>query len=207
MATAKSPKKASTKAQPAKKPVKKAAAKPRPKPGGQAAGPGPARAPASVEGPSVTIGGKAPAFSLPDGNGKLVRSSALAGKPYVLYFYPKDNTPGCTQEACDFRDQYAALLRHGVQVLGVSPDSSPSHHGFSGKFNLPFPLLSDQDKELATAYGVWAMKKNYGREFMGIVRSTFLVDARGKIRAAWRGVRVPGHVEAVLEEVKKVSHA
>jgi len=158
-----------------------------------------------VDAPSkLAVGSKAPSFDLTDGADKPVRSSALRGKPYVLYFYPKDNTPGCTQEACDFRDQHAAFSKLGVQVLGVSPDSAGSHRGFADKFKLPFSLISDPDKELAAAYGVYALKKNYGREFMGIVRSTFLIDAAGKVRAAWRGVRVPGHVQAVIEESKKV---
>lgn len=150
---------------------------------------------------------KAPSFSLKDGAGDVVTSASLKGKPYVIYFYPKDNTPGCTQEACDFRDNYSALRKLGVEVFGVSPDSAKSHQGFAEKHGLPFRLLVDDEKQLATALGVWAMKKNYGREFMGIVRSTFLVDRDGKIRAEWRGVRVAGHAAAVLAEAKKVANS
>jgi peroxiredoxin Q/BCP len=155
-----------------------------------------AKAPAS--GPSE--GAKAPAFSLLDQDGQRVTSSAFAGKPYVIYFYPKDDTPGCTKEACDFRDSTAAFKKRAVAVLGVSPDSSASHLRFKGKYKLPFTLLSDPDKELCKAYGVWAKKQNYGREYMGVVRSTFLVDGRGVIRKAWRGLKVAGHVESVLGE-------
>jgi peroxiredoxin Q/BCP len=115
----------------------------------------------------------------------------------VLYFYPKDDTPGCTTEACAFRDTLSEFESLGVRVIGVSPDSSTSHERFRKKYGLQFPLLSDPEHTLASAYGVWAMKKNYGREYMGIVRSTFLIDAGGRIRNAWRNVRVNGHIDAV----------
>jgi thioredoxin-dependent peroxiredoxin len=160
---------------------------------------------APASGPDV--GDKAPPFALLDASGARVTSRSLSGKPYVLFFYPRDNTPGCTQEACAFRDHYRDLQKLGVEVLGVSPDSIKSHEGFIAKHELPFRLLADDAKELATAYGVWALKKNYGREFMGIVRSTFLVDRGGKIAHVWRGVRVSGHVEAVIDEAKKVSRS
>jgi peroxiredoxin Q/BCP len=129
--------------------------------------------------------------------GAEVSSAGLAGTPYVLYFYPKDDTPGCTTEACGFRDALPDFEKLGVRVLGVSPDSSASHQRFRVKYELPFTLLSDADKSLSSAYGAWALKKNYGREYMGVVRSTFLVDASGVIRNAWRGVKVNGHVEKV----------
>lgn len=145
------------------------------------------------------VGRKAPDFSLQDQSGRTVTSRELAGKPYVLYFYPKDNTPGCTQESCDFRDSRPNFQKQKVTVLGVSPDSVSSHAGFASKYSLPFPLLSDPDKVLAKAYGVWALKQNYGREYYGIVRSTFLVGGDGKVAAEWRGVRVQGHASAVLE--------
>src|SRR6187402_3519702 len=138
-------------------------------------------------GPSL-LGKRAPAFKLLDQDGKSVSSTALAKKAYVLYFYPKDNTPGCTVEACDFRDATANFRASGVTILGVSPDSPKSHAGFASKYELPFTLLSDPDKELAQAYGVWALKKNYGKEYWGIVRSTFLIGADGKVKAEWRGV-------------------
>jgi peroxiredoxin Q/BCP len=153
---------------------------------------------------AVSEGSKAPGFELLDQDGQSVRSSELAGAPYVLYFYPKDNTPGCTQEACDFRDQFPAFSRDKIRVYGVSPDSAKSHASFRDKFQLPFPLLVDDDKSLATAYGVWEKKKNYGREYMGIVRSTFLIDGTGVVRKAWRGVRVAGHADAVLAAAREI---
>jgi peroxiredoxin Q/BCP len=150
-------------------------------------------APAGV----LAEGDSAPSFALPDETGAEVSSADLAGAPYVLYFYPKDDTPGCTTEACGFRDALPGFEKLGVRVLGVSPDSSGSHQRFRAKYELPFTLLSDADKSLSGAYGAWALKKNYGREYMGVVRSTFLVDASGVIRNAWRGVKVNGHVEKV----------
>lgn len=147
------------------------------------------------------IGKKAPSFKLDSGGSGLVSSASLAGSPYVLYFYPKDSTPGCTKEACDFRDAHKRFERLGVRVFGVSPDSVASHQKFAQAQSLNFDLLSDPDHELAEKYGVWALKKNYGREYYGIVRSTFVVDEKGKVRAAYRGVRVDGHVARVLEEL------
>lgn len=146
----------------------------------------------------ISEGSKAPAFSLPDETGALLSSASLAGKPYVVYFYPKDDTPGCTKEACDFRDNLRAFNAAKVRVIGVSPDDPKRHAKFKEKYGLTFTLLSDVDKKLIEAYGVWVKKLNYGREYMGVQRSTFLVDKSGKIRKAWHGVRVPGHVEAVL---------
>ncbi|HEX2869720.1 MAG TPA: thioredoxin-dependent thiol peroxidase [Polyangiaceae bacterium] len=147
-------------------------------------------------------GRPAPAFDLTDEKGEHVSSTELAGKPYLLYFYPKDDTPGCTKEACDIRDNFGRFGQQGLRVLGVSPDSTQSHAKFGKKYGLPFTLLSDPDKALANAYGVWAMKKNYGKEYMGIVRSSFLVGADGMIKKAYRGVRVDGHVAAILEDAK-----
>ena len=146
----------------------------------------------------VREGSRAPSFSLSDQAGRVVSSSSLAGKPYVLYFYPKDDTSGCTRQACGFRDSLRGFGQKGVKIIGASPDSEASHARFAGKYGLPFTLLADTDKSLARAYGVWAKKQNYGREYMGIVRSTFLVDKRGVVRKAWRGVRVDGHIDAVL---------
>jgi peroxiredoxin Q/BCP len=145
------------------------------------------------------IGDDAPAFELSDHEGKRFSSEALAGKPYVLYFYPKDDTPGCTREACDFRDARASFEANGVRVIGVSPDSVASHGKFGGKYGLNFPLLADVDRELTKAYGAWVLKKNYGREYLGVERSTFLVGADGKLKQIWRRVRVNGHVAAVQE--------
>jgi thioredoxin-dependent peroxiredoxin len=155
--------------------------------------------PASAEDTASPLkpGDNAPSFELLDQQGAPVSSASLAGQPYVLYFYPKDDTPGCTTQACGFRDAFPDFESAGIRVLGVSPDSVASHQKFVGKYGLPFTLLSDGSRELASAYGVWALKKNYGREFMGIVRSTFLVDGEGIVRKAWRSVRVNGHVPAV----------
>lgn len=147
---------------------------------------------------SLDVGAQAPSFSLADQSGALVSSSELRGKPYVLYFYPKDDTPGCTREACDFRDEYQAFQQAGITVLGVSPDSSKSHAGFAAKYSLPFRLLADPDKVLSSAYGVYGPKQNYGREYMGIIRSTFVVGADGRVLAVYRGVKVDGHVQKVL---------
>ena len=152
----------------------------------------------SAKASGLREGSRAPSFSLPDQAGRVVSSSSLGGKPYVLYFYPKDDTSGCTREACGFRDSLRGFGSKGVRIIGVSPDSEASHARFAGKYGLPFTLLADTDKTLARAYGVWAKKQNYGREYMGIVRSTFLVDKRGVVKKAWRGVRVDGHVDAVL---------
>ncbi len=149
-------------------------------------------------------GKKAPPFELADQTGAVVSSASLRGTPYVLYFYPKDNTPGCTTEACDFRDSFARFKQTRVRVFGVSPDSSKSHAGFAQKYELPFTLLADTDKALVNAYGVWVKKLNYGREYMGVERSTFLVGADGIVKKTWRNVKVKGHVEQVLAEAKNL---
>ena len=130
---------------------------------------------------TLKAGDAAPSFDLPDGAGGRVSLASLKGKPVVLYFYPKDDTPGCTREACDFRDQNAAYAQAGATVLGVSPDAPDSHQRFAGKFSLTFPLLSDTDHKVAEAYGVWGEKTNYGRTYMGITRATFLIDKHGKV--------------------------
>jgi thioredoxin-dependent peroxiredoxin len=153
---------------------------------------------APVASTALGEGSKAPAFSLPDEAGTVVSSASLAGKPYVIYFYPKDDTPGCTKEACDFRDNLKAFNSAKVRVLGVSPDDPKRHAKFKEKYGLNFTLLSDVDKTLIGAYGIWIKKLNYGREYMGVQRSTFIIDKTGKIAKSWNGVRVPGHVEAVL---------
>ena len=178
-----SPAKARTPAPKAAKPAKKATAPTLPVKGANASGPAP--------------GERAPSFTLLDHQGQTLSSGDLAGKPYVIYFYPKDDTPGCTTQACGFRDTEAQFDGVGVRIIGVSPDSVASHQRFSTKYGLPFTLLSDPEQALASSYGVWALKKNSGREYMGIVRSTFLVDAKGVIRKAWRAVRVNGHVAEV----------
>jgi len=167
--------------QTARKPVEKNAAKP-----------------TSGAGAEAWLGKRIPGFELGSDAGKRVTSKSLVGAPFVLYFYPKDDTPGCTREACDFRDGFAAFRRAKLAVFGVSPDSAESHARFRQKYSLPFALLSDADHSLAKALGVWTKKKNYGREYMGIERSTFLVDGKGVVRHVWRKVRVEGHAEAVL---------
>jgi peroxiredoxin Q/BCP len=147
----------------------------------------------------LEVGEKAPEFTAPaDGGGK-IKLTDLRGKKVILYFYPKDNTPGCTTEACDFRDNMASLTQQGVAVLGVSPDSVASHDKFKSKFDLPFPLISDPQHEIAEAYGVWREKSLYGRKFMGIVRSTFVIDEQGKIAEIYRKVRVKNHVDSLVE--------
>ena len=149
------------------------------------------------------LGEKAPAFTLEDQSGKTVKLSDLKGKKVVLYFYPKDDTPGCTREACAFRDEHSALKKAGAVVLGVSPDSGPSHAKFAGKYKLPFPLLADPDHAVSEKYGAWGEKSLYGRKFMGITRSTFLIDESGKLSRVWPRVKVDGHVDQVLEAVRE----
>ena len=154
----------------------------------------------------IEVGGRAADFILRgiDGNGT-ERDFSLKdfkGRTIVLYFYPKDNTPGCTTEACDFRDNMARILKTGAVVLGVSPDSVKSHQGFRDKHGLGFPLLSDPEKKTAAAYGAYGEKKMYGKTVMGIIRSTFVIDPAGRVKALWRGVKVAGHVDEVLEALK-----
>jgi len=150
----------------------------------------------------VLEGKSAADFKLPgideQGNEKTYSLKDFKGKPLVLYFYPKDNTPGCTQEACDFRDNMARLLK-GAAVLGVSPDSISSHKKFREKHTIPYPLLSDEDRKIALAYGAYGEKTSYGKKSMGIIRSTFLIDEKGIVKKAWHGVKVAGHVDEVME--------
>ena len=147
----------------------------------------------------VEPGQKAPAFTLMADDGSKVRLSELKGRPVVLYFYPKDDTPGCTREACAFRDQQAPLKKLGAVVLGVSTDSITSHGKFRDKYGLNFPLLADEDNRVAEKYGAWREKNRYGKKSMGIQRSTFLIDAAGKVAKVWKAVKVDGHDEKVLE--------
>lgn len=149
----------------------------------------------------IEVGKKAPAFSLPSSEGRKISLKDFAGKKVVLYFYPKDNTPGCTQEACDFRDNMARLVSAGAVVLGVSGDSVSSHEKFRDKYELPFPLLSDESHEMMEKYGVWQEKSNYGRTYMGVVRTTVLIDGDGVVRRIWPNVKVKGHVDAVLSAI------
>lgn len=153
---------------------------------------------------SVAIGRKVPDFSAASTGGE-VRLSKLKGRKLVLFFYPKDNTPGCTNEAGDFRDLHATFAEAGAIVLGVSRDSLKSHEGFKGKLGLPYELVSDPDEALCEQFGVMKLKTMYGRQVRGIERSTFVIDTAGKLAHEWRGVKVPGHVAEVLEVVRSIS--
>jgi peroxiredoxin Q/BCP len=149
-------------------------------------------------------GDKAPAFKLATDGGGEVSLAGLKGKPFVLYFYPRDNTSGCTREAVDFTRLVKKFQDRGVSVIGVSKDSTVSHDRFKGKHSLKLTLASDSETTMATAYGVWIEKNLYGRKSMGMERATFLIDGNGKIRAIWRKVKVDGHAEAVLAAAKEL---
>jgi thioredoxin-dependent peroxiredoxin len=153
----------------------------------------------------IEDGKKAPDFALPDDTGEKVRLSKLKGRPVVVYFYPKDDTSGCTQEAKDFSclaDEFSAA---GAELIGISPDSAASHQKFKSKHELSLRLLADEQKDAANAYGVWVEKSMYGRKYMGIERSTFLIDKAGKLIRSWRKVKVPGHAEEVLAAVRALA--
>ncbi|WP_308637812.1 thioredoxin-dependent thiol peroxidase [Paenibacillus silvisoli] len=152
--------------------------------------------------PKAFVGKKAPGFTLPSLGGREVSLNQFAGKKVVIFFYPKDLTPACTQESCDFRDSYAAFGDYNTVVLGVSIDDVKTHERFAEKYELPYELLADPEHRVCELYGVWQMKKLYGREYMGLVRSTFLIDEKGKLVREWRNLRVKGHVQEVLEAVK-----
>ncbi len=146
----------------------------------------------------LTPGSPAPAFSLPSDEGTTVALKDLKGRKVVLYFYPKDDTPGCTTEACEFRDSWAAVRRTGAVVLGVSPDGIASHQKFKRKYELPFTLLADEDHAVAEAYGVWGEKSMYGRKYHGILRTTFILDERGRVAHVFSKVKPQGHAAEVL---------
>ena len=150
-------------------------------------------------GNELKIGDKAPAFSLKDTNGKTVKLSDFKGKKVVLYFYPRDMTPGCTKEACGFRDDYAVLRKRGVEVVGVSADSQASHQKFTEAYSLPFTLLSDPDHSVMEAYGAWGEKNMYGKTTTGVLRSTVLIDEAGKIAHIFRKVKTDTHSQDVLK--------
>ena len=143
-------------------------------------------------------GDKAPAFTGKDQNGNSVSLKDFKGKKLILYFYPKDNTPGCTAESCNLRDNYAELGKLGYDVVGVSPDSEKSHTNFIAKHELPFTLIADTEKELLQAYGAWGEKKNYGRTYMGVIRTTFVIDEKGKIEKIFNKVKTKEHTEQIL---------
>ncbi len=151
---------------------------------------------------AVEIGTKAPDFELPASNGEMVKLSDFQGKNIVLYFYPKDMTPGCTTEACDFRDKHESFAELNAVILGVSPDPMNRHDKFIEKYDLPFLLLADEEHKAAEAYDVWKMKKNFGKEYMGIERSTFVIDKDGQLVKEWRKVKVKGHVDEALQFIK-----
>lgn len=146
----------------------------------------------------IEAGDKAPAFTLKNDEGGKVKLSELKGSPVVLYFYPKDDTPGCTKEACAFRDRKSELKEHGAVVLGVSADTVESHEKFRDKYELNFPLLADEDHKVAEKYGAWREKNMYGKKSMGIQRSTFLIDSAGKVAKVWKRVKVDGHDSQVI---------
>lgn len=147
----------------------------------------------------------APIFTLPDQRGEMVNIADFKGKNIVLYFYPKDMTPGCTTEACDFRDQNSVFAQYETVIIGISPDPAARHQKFIEKHGLPFTLLADEEQTVAELYGVWTLKKNFGKEYMGIERSSFLINKEGIIAKEWRKVRVKGHVEETLEAVKALN--
>lgn len=154
---------------------------------------------------ALAEGQKAPDFDLPADGGGRVRLADFAGRPLVLYFYPKDDTPGCTKEAIGFAEAYARLKAAGADVVGVSRDGVGSHDKFKAKHGLPFTLASDEDGKVIEAYGAWVEKSMYGKSFMGIERSTFLIDGNGTVRRAWRKVKVPGHVDEVLGAIEALA--
>ena len=153
---------------------------------------------------SVSEGDKAPAFAMTTDGGGTVSLKDLKGQSVVLYFYPKDSTPGCTKEACAFRDLIPDFSGIDAAIIGVSKDSVKRHDNFKAKYELPFTLASDEDGAVCATYGTWVQKKLYGREYMGIERATFLIDAKGVVRKVWRKVKVNGHAEDVLESAKSL---
>jgi peroxiredoxin Q/BCP len=156
----------------------------------------------TIMGSTLEVGDKAPDFSLPDQQGKAVSLKNFRGKQVVLYFYPKDDTPGCTKESCDFRDVESQIVRAGAVIVGVSMDGKDSHQKFIKKYGLPFPLLSDEDASISKSYGVYKEKNMYGRKYWGIERSTFVIDPAGTLKAVFRKVKVDGHADEVLTALK-----
>jgi peroxiredoxin Q/BCP len=151
---------------------------------------------------ALTVGDKAPAFALPATGGRTISLDALKGRKVVIYFYPKDDTSGCTQEAKDFQARRAEFAAADTEVIGVSPDSLKSHDRFRAKHGLDFPLVADESRALIAALGLWVEKSLYGRKYMGVERATVLIDRNGRIAQVWRNVKVPGHADAVLEAAR-----
>jgi peroxiredoxin Q/BCP len=151
---------------------------------------------------TIKEGDKAPAFSGKNQNGEQITIEQFKGKKLILYFYPKDNTPGCTAESCDLRDGYEELKGKGYEVVGVSPDSEKSHQNFSSKYNLPFHLIADTEKEILNAYGAWGMKKMYGKAYEGVLRTTFIIDENGTVVKVFTKVKTKEHVQQILMEME-----
>ncbi|NOY51409.1 MAG: thioredoxin-dependent thiol peroxidase [Chlorobi bacterium] len=150
----------------------------------------------------LNIGDIAPDFTGVDQNGDTIKLSDFSGSNLILYFYPKDNTPGCTNEACDLRDNYDMWAEKGYKVVGVSPDSQASHQKFVAKHNLPFPLIADTEKEIIKAYGAWGPKKLYGREYEGLLRTTFVIDGKGTITQMFAKIKTKDHTNQILDSLK-----
>jgi len=146
-------------------------------------------------------GDTAPDFKGIDQEGRIIQLNDFRGSKLILYFYPKDNTPGCTAEACDLRDNYKMWLTKGYKILGISPDSQLSHQKFIAKYNLPFPLIADEDKTIIKAYGAWGLKKLYGREYEGLLRTTFVIDEKGIIEEVFAKVKTKDHTNQILETI------
>ena len=153
---------------------------------------------------ALKVGDKAPAFKLKNQDGETTSLSDLKGKPVVLYFYPKDDTPGCTKEACNFRDEFPKFGKMKAEIIGISTDSVDSHKKFTDKYKLPFNLLADEKKEIVEKYGVWKEKNMYGRKYMGIERTTFIIDANGKISKIFPKVKVDDHNQEVMDALKEL---
>jgi peroxiredoxin Q/BCP len=154
---------------------------------------------------SISVGDTAPDFTLPDQDGKSHTLSDYRGAPVVLYFYPKDHTSGCTKEACGFRDDYSAYQEAGVTILGVSPDSSKTHTNFIAKHELPFTLLADTERDVLKLYGAWGLKKMYGREYEGVLRTTYLIAADGKIAKIYEKVKPAAHSAEILADMEQLA--
>lgn len=153
---------------------------------------------------TLSVGDTAPDFTLPTDGGGEITLSALRGKPVIIYFYPKDDTPGCTKEACGFRDQMPDFSAANATIIGISKDTVAKHDKFKTKYELNFPLASDAEGTVTESYGAWVEKNMYGKKYMGIERSTFLIDGDGVLKGVWRKVKVPGHVDAVLSALKEM---
>ena len=153
---------------------------------------------------TISTGEPAPEFTLADAEGQMHSLSDYRGKPVVLYFYPKDDTPGCTKEACGFRDDYSAYEQAGVEILGVSPDTSESHAKFKTKYELPFTLLADPEHDVLKLYGVWGLKKSFGREYEGVFRTTFLIGEDGKLKKVFKKVKPAAHSAEILAALDEI---